>query len=567
MRIRLLISTLGPVMALVLVAAMACGGDDDETPSPTTRPPAPTAKPAATPVPEDPTPVPAATEPPAAMSDIQRGGTFIIGTPQQITTVDGHAVGPLNNRNAWDAFLAPYVKYKPDGLVGPHLLNSWEVSSDLTNYTFKIQDGVKFHSGRSMEAEDLRFSSQRSIDLESSWSQGLFGVQSIEVVDPMTLKFTNDKASSVFPDQFERHYLVAKENVNDAQGGSAGAEDNFDKPIGTGPFEFVEFIPGEKVTTTRFADYWKMGEDGEALPYLDGVEVRTIADATALIAALKTGAVHAYWQLPAKLAPSLENDANARAVPTAFSTQHLYMTFEHQRTTGDNVFSDVRARRALLLAIDKDELAAVGFGESGSPLWTNQSTPENLPFGPAGFPEIRQDKEESKRLFEEVGLSEINFVAWDAPWTQPILASVQQQLKDVGVDAVLHMDRVADWSCALGRGDCGPDWKYNNQVSFNGAANPPEPSLHIAQRWLCPGVDSMGKWCNAEMDELALAATQTTDNDERARLYREWNQIFVDQVASISFVQLQDWHGEHKSVNGLEDLYLVLWFESVWLEQ
>ena len=151
---------------------------------------------------------------------------------------------------------------------------------------------------------------------------------------------------------------------------------------------------------------------------------------------------------------------------------------------------------------------------------------------PAGFPEIRQDKEESKRLFEEVGLSEINFVAWDAPWTQPILASVQQQLKDVGVDAVLHMDRVADWSCALGRGDCGPDWKYNNQVSFNGAANPPEPSLHIAQRWLCPGVDSMGKWCNAEMDELALAATQTTDNDERARLYREWNQIFVDQVAS-----------------------------------
>ena len=67
----------------------------------------------------------------------------------------------------------------------------------------------------------------------------------------------------------------------------------------------------------------------------------------------------------------------------------------------------------------------------------------------------------------------------------------------------------------------------------------------------------MGKWCNEEMDKLALAATQTTDNEERARLYREWNQMFVDEVASISFVQLQDWHGEHKSVNGLEDLYLV----------
>ena len=327
----------------------------------------------------------------------------------------------------------------------------------------------------------------------------MFGIESIEVLGSHSLKLTNDKASSVFPDQFERHYLVAKDNVADAQGGTAGAEDNFDKPIGTGPFTFVEYIPGEKLTATRFDDYWKQGEDGTALPYLDGVEIRTISDSTALIAALKTGSVHAYWQLPAKLAPSLDGDPNARAVPTAFSTQHLYMTFEHQRTTGDNVFADVRARRALLLALDKDEIAAVGFGASGSPLWTNQSTPDNLPFGPDGFPEIRQDKEESRRLFEEVGLKEINFVGWDAPWTQPILSSVQQQLDAVGVKAILHLDRVADWSCALGRGDCGPDWKFNNQVSFNGAANPPEPSLHIAQRWLCPGVDSMGKWCNPKM--------------------------------------------------------------------
>ena len=95
------------------------------------------------------------------------------------------------------------------------------------------------------------------------------------------------------------------------------------------------------------------------------------------------------------------------------------------------------ARRALLLALDKDEIAAVGFGASVSPLWTNQSTPDNLPFGPAGFPEIRQDKEESRKLFEQVGIKEINFVGWDAPWTQPILSSVQQQLDDVGVKAIL----------------------------------------------------------------------------------------------------------------------------------
>lgn len=522
------------LLALVLAAVVACGDDDASS---------------------------------SATSDIQRGGKLVIGTPQQITTMDGHVVGPLNNRNAWDAILAPYVKYKSDGLVGPHLLKSWDISSDLTNYTFTVQDGVKFHTGRKMKAEDLRFSTQRAIDLKSSWSQGLFGIVSIEATKDLTLKITNDKASSVFPDQFERHYLVAKDNVSDGAGGTNGAKDDFTLPIGTGPFKFVEYIPGEKVTAERFDDYWKKGEDGKKLPYLDEVEIRTITDSTALIAAIKTGAVHAYWQLPAKLAPTLDSDPNARAVPTVFSTQHLYMTFEHQRTTEDNVFGDIRARRALLLALDKDELAAVGFGASGLPLWTNQATPSNLPFGPSGFPEIAQDKAESKRLFEEVGVKEINFIGWDTPWMQPVLSSVQQQLSEVGVEAILHIGLIPDWTCALGRGDCGPDWKYNNQVSFNGAANPPEPSLHIAQRWLCPGVDSMGKWCNPKMDELALAATQTTDNDERARLYKEWNQIFVDQVASVSWVQLQDWHGEHISVNNLEDLYLVLWYEAAWLSQ
>ena len=558
MKLKFLPVMLATVLSLVLVAAIACGDDDEEeaAAAPTAAPAAPTAAPAA------PTAAPV-----AMTSDIQRGGTFVLGTSQQISTVDGHSVGPLNNRSAWDAFLAPLVKFKADGLVGGHLLKSWDVSADLKTYTFAIQEGVKFHNGRDLVAKDVQFSIQRAIDLESSWNSGLFGIQNMEPLGSLSLSITNDKPSSVFPDQFERSYLVAKENVSNAQGGTAGAEDDFTTPMGTGPFKFVEYIPGDKVTTEKFNDYWKMGEDGKALPYVDAVVVRTIPDNTALLAALKTGEVHAFWQLPAKLAETLKGDPDARAVPTAFSTQHFYMVLEHQRTTGDNIFADIRARRALLLALDKDELATIGFGDSGNPLWTNQMLPSNLPFGPSGFPRINRDIEESKRLFAELGITELHFVFWDSGFADAVLAAIGQQMKEVGVTAILHKERVADWSCAMGRGDCGPDWKWTNMVSTNGAANPPEPSLHIAQRWICPGVDSMGKWCNEEMDALALAATQTTDNAERARLYKEWNEIFIEQIPAISWVQVQDWHGEHKSVNNLEDLYLVLWYEAVWLSQ
>jgi ABC-type transport system substrate-binding protein len=104
-------------------------------------------------------------------------------------------------------------------------------------------------------------------------------------------------------------------------------------------------------------------------------------------------------------------------------------------------------------------------------------------------------------------------------------------------------------------------------VSVNGAANPPEPSLHISQRWMCPGVDSHGRWCHEKLDELAIAATKTTDFNERTALYREWNQIFVDEIPAISWGQVPFYHGEHKDLHGLRDLYGVLWFEQVWLDQ
>ena len=135
----------------------------------------------------------------------------------------------------------------------------------------------------------------------------------------------------------------------------------------------------------RFDQYWKMGEDGKALPYRDGIEVKTIADSTALFAALKAGEVDVYWQLPQKFAHTIKDDRNVRPIPTAFNTQHFYFVYEHQRTTGDNVFGDIRARRALLLALDKDELSKVGFAESGIPLPTNQMILSTLPFGLGRF--------------------------------------------------------------------------------------------------------------------------------------------------------------------------------------
>jgi ABC-type transport system substrate-binding protein len=103
--------------------------------------------------------------------------------------------------------------------------------------------------------------------------------------------------------------------------------------------------------------------------------------------------------------------------------------------------------------------------------------------------------------------------------------------------------------------------------SVDGVLSPPEPSFHIAPWWTCPGHDTAGKFCNEEMDKIASAATQTTDFDERARLYEEWNRMFVEVIPNISYVQLPFYHGNHKTLKGIVNLFGMPFYEAAWLDE
>ena len=312
----------------------------------------------------------------------------------------------------------------------------------------------------------------------------------------------------------------------------------------------------------RSEGYWQMSEDGTNLPYLDRVEVRTISDPTSLLASLKTGAVHFYWQFPAKNFGALQFDKNANAFITEISTLHFNFAFDHTRTAGDNVFGDVRARRAFALAIDRQALVDVGYGGLGTAMKTGQWIPKTFPLGPKNFP----DTEEAKRLFAEVGITEVVLAFYDTPEWTPISEVIQGNLADAGVKSTIVIDRVADWQCALGGGDCGPDWKWPNMIGVNGAVDPPEPSLHISPQWICPGTWSGGKYCNEEMDRIGSLALQTTDMAERARLYEQWEQIFIEDLPAVSWALTALYDGRHKSPKGVINLFGIPFYEAAWLD-
>ncbi|KAB2853836.1 MAG: ABC transporter substrate-binding protein, partial [Bauldia sp.] len=179
------------------------------------------------------------------------------------------------------------TRFAPDGSIVPGLAHSWEISEDGLTYTFHLREGVTFHDGTTMDAEDVKFSLER-IGAEGSLNaqKALYAaIASVEAVDPLTVRITLSKPDGnlVYNLAWGDAVIVAPE--------SAAA--NGTNPIGTGPFTFKQRRPGDSIELARNPNYW--GTPAA----LESATFRYIADPTAALAALQAGDVDTFPNFPA----------------------------------------------------------------------------------------------------------------------------------------------------------------------------------------------------------------------------------------------------------------------------
>jgi peptide/nickel transport system substrate-binding protein len=179
------------------------------------------------------------------------------------------------------------TRFGPDGAVLPALATRWDVSEDGTVYTFHLADGVKFHDGTDMTAEDVVFTLDRARAEDSTNAQkALFtGIESVEAVDPLTVKITLAEPNGNLPFNLAwgDAVIVAPESIDTAA----------TAPVGTGPFTFTDWVQGDHVTISRNAAYW-----GDA-PALASATFKFISDPNAAFAAMMAGDVDAFPNFPA----------------------------------------------------------------------------------------------------------------------------------------------------------------------------------------------------------------------------------------------------------------------------
>jgi len=396
--------------------------------------------------------------------------------------------------------------------VKPDLAESWTASKDLKTWIFKLRKDVKFHHGKTLDSGDVVATVTRILDpaTGSRAQSNLTMVEKVEAIDPLTVKFTLKIPYAGFADIFADRQLriVPKDRVANLS----------TQPIGTGPFMFKSWSPGDRMELVKYPDYFEKG-----FPKLDAVSIRIIPEAAARIAALESGAIDIVWNLPYEAVEKLKSSRSARvdSVPTPTWDGVI---LNNKRAP----FNDVRVRQALALTIDKAALVELALFGQGAP--THSPIPPSHPYfnKTIGFkaPDIAQ----AKKLLAEAGYPN----GFDVPMQVP---QEREQRVRLGV-AVRDMAKAAGIRINIER---VPFASYSANVT--GKAQMfvdgyfARPTVDTA---IYPFFHSEGSW-NAKLwlykdervDQLLDEARRTNADEKRKELFERYQLLMHETVPGI----------------------------------
>ncbi|WP_370323440.1 ABC transporter substrate-binding protein, partial [Salipiger bermudensis] len=459
-------------------------------------------------------------------------GVLIVGQIAEPKALDPAAVTAVNDfrilMNVYDGL----VRYKSGTLeVEPALATAWEISEDGTEYTFTLREGVTFHDGSPFNAEAVVFNFERMLNEDHPYHDtGPFplafffsSVSSVEAVDDLTVKFTLSEPYAPFLSNLAYPTgLIVSPAAVEQHGADFGRN-----PSGTGAFTFAEWRSNEAVVVEANPDYW------DGAPDLEAVVFRPITDANTRTAEMLAGGIDMMVEVPPVALSQFQGDGFQvfeQAGP------HVWFLILNAK---EGPFADKRVRQAANYAINKEALvndvlegtAEVAAGPTPPAFaWAYNEALEPYPYDP----------EKAKELIAEAGAegAELTFYVTEggSGMLDPVAmgTAIQADLNAVGLDTTIE---TYEWNTFLGQVNPGLEGKAD-MAEMAWMTNDPDTLPFLALRteaWPDKGGFNSGYYSNPEVDELLEKARVATDQDERAALYKQMQEI-VQEDAPWVFV-------------------------------
>jgi peptide/nickel transport system substrate-binding protein len=398
------------------------------------------------------------------------------------------------------------------------LAESWEINDDATQYTIHLRDGVTWHDGEPFTSADVKFTIELAADPDSASYIGakFVGVDSIETPDDLTAILHLGTGNSTLLDAFTFLVMLPKhalESITPAD--LVASEWWLTNPIGTGPFKWSAYEPGQYIELVAFDDYWR------GRPKLDKIINRFFPEAGSSVIALRSGEI-AFTYLTSDEAVALEGEANLNVLS---GPSQVLNNLSFDLT--DPRFQDARVRQAFMYAIDRSLIIEQLYQGNATAVPCAYLLEQYIP---DGLNDYAFDPDMAKQLLTDAGWDSSQSVEivtyYQDQLSQDVLVTIQQMLADVGVTVTLRAVDVPTFNTI------GPDptqW----EMYFAGAANGPDPDVmatHFESKESNPSVRNWSGIKDPQLDELFAQGRQETDAAARAEVYQEICRIMNEQV-------------------------------------
>ncbi|MBT8224534.1 MAG: ABC transporter substrate-binding protein [Dactylosporangium sp.] len=436
------------------------------------------------------------------------GGTLVVAISSEPDSLDVHVstASPtfLVLENVYDTLVEPAA----DLSFQPALATDWQISEDLLTWTFHLRKDVTWHNGRAFGADDVVASFQRIMDSDVAANAWRFeSVTEVRKVDDLTVEFAlNRPTPNLLANVggFKGMAIVPPELI-EGDGLATGA-------VGTGPFTFVSYTPGDKIVLAANPEYWGEG------PFVDRVEFRFIAEPTTALTNLRTGDVHLTNNVPPQQIDALSDDSDVELGRLA-SNDYWYFTCNFDREP----FNNTDVRRALSFAVDREQIAQAAYFDAATPV---QSAMGPGSFWATDYAPFSHDPQQSRDLLAKAGVSGLTvdlMLTNEFPHTIQAAEVIASQWKDVGVGVNIRTLDFASWLDEQGKGnyDCYVLGWLNN---LDG-----EYAYHAQHH--SGGAYNFQGYANAEVDRLLDEARVQTDDTTRRDRYAAAARLLIDDVS------------------------------------
>lgn len=494
------------------------------------------------------------------------GGNIVITYKDDVATLDPAIGYDWQNWSMIKSIFDGLMDYVPGTTeLRPGLAESYEISPDGKTYTFHLRKGVKFHNGREMTAEDVKYSLDRvTTPATQSPGAGFFGsiagydamadgsatsLSGVTVLDPATVKIELSRPDATFLHVMALNFssVVPKEEV-EKWGADFGKH-----PVGTGAFKLSDWTIGQKLLLTKNADYWRAG-----LPYLDSVTFEVGQEPIVALLRLQKGEVDIPGDgiPPAKFTEVMNNPDEKKQVVVGGQLQTGYITLNVEMKPFDNV----EVRRAINMAINKDRIVQMINGRATP---ATQPLPPSMPGYTKDYAGYAFDPAKAKAMLAEAGYPDGFQTQLYVMNTDPnprIAQAIQQDLAAIGVKAEIKALAQANVIEAGGTPKTAP-MIWSGGMAW--IADFPDPSNFYGPILGCAGaVEGGWNWswyCNKDLDAEAAKADSIVDpakQDERLAL---WSDVYMKIMQDAPWVPVFNenrYTMKSARMGGSDDLYV-----------